>query len=105
MMRLKSSSPGPLFWKWLGAVNTTRTFLIALEADPRLLLEFGRGGLTRGPERPSLLSDAYCDEGNGAGLSWSSGESVRVRVGTPRLSELEPHAIVAGPDPMRSRRR
>jgi hypothetical protein len=24
-----------------GAVNTTRTFLIALEADPRLLLEFG----------------------------------------------------------------
>ena len=23
-----------------GAVNTTRTFLIALEADPRLLLEF-----------------------------------------------------------------
>jgi hypothetical protein len=23
-----------------GAVNTTRTFLIALEADPRLLMEF-----------------------------------------------------------------
>jgi hypothetical protein len=27
--------------KWRGAVNTTRTFLIALEADPRLIAEFG----------------------------------------------------------------
>jgi hypothetical protein len=26
--------------KWRGAVNTTRTFLIALEADPMLLAEF-----------------------------------------------------------------
>lgn len=28
-------------WSWRGAVETTRTFLIAVAADPRLLLEVG----------------------------------------------------------------